>query len=34
MTRLPLFVYMLALRCVSWIVPSDERGEWLTGVEG
>ena len=29
MTRLPLFAYMLALRSASWIVPSEERGEWL-----
>lgn len=29
MTRLPLFAYMLALQCASWIVPGDERGEWL-----
>jgi hypothetical protein len=29
MTRLPLFAYMLALRSASWIVPSEERREWL-----
>jgi hypothetical protein len=29
MTRLPLFVYMLALRSASWIVPGRERGDWL-----
>lgn len=29
MTRLPIFFYMLALRCASWIVPGRVRGDWL-----
>ena len=29
MTRPPLRVYMLALRCASWIVPRESRTEWL-----
>ncbi len=35
MTRLPLLcVYMLALRCASWIVPGDERERMAEGMEG